>query len=617
MLGLLALRYVPAYLDARSALDTARRLASQARSMGVADVNRDTLAQLRGEVAGLEHDLGATRDFLAMDPLVGVAQSASASVRDQVDRANQLIRAADRLADAAGVALGLGDQFVTLREGDPKQLLGGLVGIVATARPDVARVGSDLDTAQAILDRLSPASGTLGTAADEMRSAIAFLRPLLGVYDSAADLIPEMLGYGGERRYLVLAENPAELRPSGGYTGTYGVVTFRNGNLAEQQFRDIYLLDFPQAPYIQPPEALVEHLLGANQGWKLADANWSPDWPTSAQAALRLYSNESGDTKIDGVIALTTYAVDKILEVTGPVDVPGYDTSVAAGSVTLTALAHTRGEGNDPSRKAFLDALASAVLDRVQALPPEQIQPMVDAFQDVAAQRLIMVWSANPGVESLLAAGPIGGVLRQADGDFLAVSEANVAPTSKLNLVIQRSTRLAVSIAADGSAQDQLDLAWQNDAAKPGEPYASLRSYSVSQEGNYGAYVRVLVPNGSRVLDATGNAGGAISGVESIDAEAGRTSLGNYLLMPPGPSSLSYRYTSATKATEADGAWTYRLTVQKQPGALPEPLSLAIALPDGAVVVKAPTGAKVDGGNVSFATTLQEDLDVAVTYTLP
>ena len=86
--------------------------------------------------------------------------------------------------------------------------------------------------------------------------------------------------------------------------------------------------------------------------------------------------------------------------------------------------------------------------------------------------------------------------------------------------------------------------------------------------------------------------------------------------MPPGPSSLSYRYSSSAKATLANGAWTYRLTVQKQPGALPEPLSLTIALPSGAQVTKLPPGATLSGTSVWFSTTLEADLDLAVSWTL-
>ena len=155
-----------------------------------------------------------------------------------------------------------------------------------------------------------------------MAGPIEQYRPILAEYSRYDQIIPDILGWGGQKRYLVLAEDPAELRPTGGFIGTYGVVTFTNGRITERAFHDVYQLDLQDGlPYVQPPDALKDHLLG-DYPWQLADANWSPDFPTSAQDALRLYALESKDTDIDGVIGITTYALDRILDVTGPIAGP-------------------------------------------------------------------------------------------------------------------------------------------------------------------------------------------------------------------------------------------------------------------------------------------------------
>ena len=116
--------------------------------------------------------------------------------------------------------------------------------------------------------------------------------------------------------------DPAELRPQGGYSGTVGIVGLKDGKIVERNFGDVYRYDTkPDLPFVEPPEALQNHLLG-DASWQLADAAWSPDFPTAAQDSLHAYELESGDTNIDGVIALNTYAVDRLLEAIGPVDVP-------------------------------------------------------------------------------------------------------------------------------------------------------------------------------------------------------------------------------------------------------------------------------------------------------
>ena len=191
--------------------------------------------------------------------------------------------------------------------------------------------------------------------------------PMLANAPTALKFGPALVGESGERRYLVLALDPAELRPAGGYTGTVGVVGFNNGHIVERDFGDVYRFDTkPGLPYVEPPVALQNHLLG-EASWQIADAAWSPDFPTAAQQTLRLYELESGDTRIDGVIALTTYAIDRLLEAIGPVDVPEYGVTVHAGETTMTGLALTRGVSTPTyDRKAFFDALAGHLIDRLE-----------------------------------------------------------------------------------------------------------------------------------------------------------------------------------------------------------------------------------------------------------
>jgi len=83
--------------------------------------------------------------------------------------------------------------------------------------------------------------------------------------------------------------------------GVYGLVTFDQGRLTKSTFQNTLLLDFkPGPPYVEPPTGLKDHLLGTQYSWQLADAGWSPDFPTSAQEALKLYTLESGDSQVDG-----------------------------------------------------------------------------------------------------------------------------------------------------------------------------------------------------------------------------------------------------------------------------------------------------------------------------
>ncbi len=89
-----------------------------------------------------------------------------------------------------------------------------------------------------------------------------------------------------------------------------------------------------------------------------------------------------------------------------------------------------------------------------------------------------------------------GGVVRQDPGDYVYALESNVAPTSKYNLVVDRTASLVVKLDEAGSALDSLRLDWSNHAGDEGELYAKLRDWAVHDTTDYGAYLRLLLAGG-------------------------------------------------------------------------------------------------------------------------
>jgi hypothetical protein len=493
------------------------------------------------------------------------------------------------------------------------------VELIATSTDEADRLAELLSAAQTSLATIpDDAVGQIREARDLIAGPLATYGPLLERYRELDDVLPGILGWGSEKRYLVLAQNPAELRPSGGYTGTVGVITVRDGEIVEQRFMDTYDLSVQEGlPFVDPPEALADYLLGDAQSWRLADANWSPDFPTVAQKAIELYGIESGDAPVDGVIAIDTYALDRILELVGPVEVPDYGVTVQPGDVTMTLLGATRGsESSIEGRKDVLDALALEAVARLVSLPPERWTEVLAALEDIGARRDLLAWLADPEAQALVDEAGWSGRVAQGDADYLYVVESNVAPTSKYNLVVDRSDSLLVRLDEDGDATHRLRLDWRNDAGNEGEPYASLREYSNNRQGWYGAYLRILTPQGSDLIDAQGHAADRLSGVEREDVEAGRAVFANYLLMPPGDARMTYRWRTPGAAHETADGWRYELLIQKQPGARGVPLEVRVELPEGASVSAASEEAVVDGATVRLEADLTSDVSLWIEYDL-
>jgi hypothetical protein len=615
-------RYLPLIDDVRGVRDVASRLAETARTLDPADLDRATVAELRADLEDMDARLGPIRDAVAGDPLVSVAAMIPA-VEPQIAAADALVAAADDLVAAGELGLGVADRFVDLREANDADpgfaMVPGLVGLMVESSDDVDRVAELVASAEAQLDEIPPdALRQVAEARDLVAEPLAAYGPLLEQYREADDVLPALLGWGQPRHYLVLAQNPAELRPGGGYSGTVGVITFEDGALVEQRFQDVYELDLlPDLPFIEAPPELSAFLLGDDQSWRLADATWSADFPTGARQALEFYELQSGRDDIDGVIAVTTFAIDRLLEVVGPVEVKAFDVTVAPGDTTMTLLGETRGtETSVEGRKEILDDLATTLVQRLLALPPDQWVGMAEALLEIGDEKLALAWFEDAAAQDLVAESGWAGAVAQGAGDYVYALESNVAPTSKYNLVVDRAASMVVKLDDTGDALNSIRLDWDNRADEPGEPFESLRDYSNNEEGWYGAYLRLLVPTESELITANGEALDPIRGSTELADDAGRSVYGNYLLMPPGESTLSYLWTSPGVAAPIEDGWEYRLFVQKQPGARDEPWTFRVDLPAGAEVIEVPEGAEVRDGRVFHQAVLDQDLELVLRYRL-
>jgi hypothetical protein len=474
-----------------------------------------------------------------------------------------------------------------------------------------ASVASARQTLAAVPDGLI---GQVETVRDAIQTRIEKYAPLLDTYVQVSARLPDILGWDGPRRYLVLTQDPSELRPSGGFIGSFGIIAFDKGRITERHFQDIVPLDFTNNyPFVRPPQELADYLLGPTQSWQLADAGWSPDFPTSAQDALRLYTNESGDARIDGVLGMTTYTIDELLKVTGPISVPDYHVTIASGETTLKVLQQTRTAstpGGD--RKAFLSAFADQLLTSLLALPPRQWGDLLGATNAFVKGHLLLAWFRDGADQALVTQSGFGGAVRQDAGDYLYPVDSNVAPATKLNLLTTRTLDLLVQIDDVGNARDALTITWDNRLEAP--EWAPYRAMVDVGGPILGMYFRLLVPERSRVVGVSGGGTVPVTNPGVVEDEAGRMAIGTYLRIPPGQTSLEYSWTSPYAANVDAAGGTYRLTVQAQPGMLPGPLTVTIRAPNGSRITAASPGLAVSGATATMTVTFDRDIVVGVQY---
>ena len=615
--ALVVFRYLPALDEARALRTDIEAMVDRVQATGL-DIDDAAMVSLDEDLAGAIVRFERIEGLLAGDPLVAVARALPIAGMN-VRAADNVVAAAGDLLDAVEEGLVIGHGFVGVREWKAADKTGAsvlpkLLELMTTSREHAVAAGASVARARQALEAVPDgAAGQIVAIADSMTERIEVYGPVLDVYVEASNRLPAILGWDGPRRYVVLSQDPAESRPTGGFIGSYGIVAFDRGRITELAFRDVTLLDFPwDYPRIEPPQDLADYLLGPEQPWQFADANWSPDFPTSAADALRLYTNESDDDRIDGVIALTTYTIDELLEVTGPITVPQYDVTIGPGESTLKILQLTRVAAPGTNRKAFLSEFAEVLVASLLDIQPQSWPDLLDAMDALRRGHHLLAWFPDPADQDLAVVSGFSGAVRMDAGDFVYPVDTNVAPATKLDYLATRAWDLSVQVDSVGNALNTLDVTWDNRVNEP--EWQAYRALEGVGGDILGMYFRLLVPERSRVEAVSGGGLAPVTAPGTIRDEAGRMSIGTYLKIAPGNASVRYEWTSPYAAEADDAGGTYRLTIQKQPGIVPGPLALRIEAPDGYRISAISPGLTVSGATATLTTTFVEDLVVAIRY---
>jgi hypothetical protein len=126
---------------------------------------------------------------------------------------------------------------------------------------------------------------------------------------------------GKELRFLVLFGNTSEMRPGGGFIGSYADISINNWKINKIDILDISEVDKKNNQKIIPPKVLQNVVIN----WKAADSNWFFDFKKSASKTIQFLENsdfyKENNVKFDGAVLITPQVVSDILSLTGPVEI--------------------------------------------------------------------------------------------------------------------------------------------------------------------------------------------------------------------------------------------------------------------------------------------------------
>ena len=249
-------------------------------------------------------------------------------------------------------------------------------------------------------------------AIDAAKASCAKLGNTVHGMSTLAQLLPSMLGTDSHandapRNYLILAQTNAEARPSGGLTGSLGMVTVQGGHLSLQPF--VSDMEIPNTGEPVVELTAEERMLFTDKlGTDIRDVNFTPDFPRTGEIVRAMWARQYG-VQVDGVIAIDPLFLQNMLAVTGGVTMP--DGSVLDGETTAQTLLNTVYANMTPEEtdKYFADA-AQAAFDHITQNADDP-KAYIGALSQSVKQGHLLLWSAHEDEQDLIAESEISGRL--------------------------------------------------------------------------------------------------------------------------------------------------------------------------------------------------------------
>lgn len=384
-------------------------------------------------------------------------------------------------------------------------------------------------------------------------------------------LLPKLVAINGNKSYLVLLQNNMELRPGGGFIGSFAKVSFEGGKLKKLDVNDVYAIDGQLGIHVEPPKEIKEDL--NQKDWFLRDSNWEPDFPTSARQAEWFYTKETGE-RVGGTFVLDVSAMEELLSAIGPLDLPDYKEKITAENLFERAITHAE-IGFFPgsqAKKSFLTALTNEAFNKMFFSSQNNWPGIISALGRALDGKHAGIYLDDPELFSYVdAQNWVQTMPRASDQnknqDFLSVVEANLG-ANKVNYYLDRSYNLETVVGKEGEIKHRMRISYVNRSPSDAFP-----------GGTYKNRMRVYLPFGTKLTRALWGEADITKDVTSF-VDYGRSGYSLLLqLSPKEQKNLVLDYSVPIKIDFKDNTASYRLDIIKQPGTLKDPLQWTITYP--------------------------------------
>ncbi len=415
------------------------------------------------------------------------------------------------------------------------------------------------------------------------------------VLSSIVQVLPEIFGQNSGRSYLILFQNNAELRPTGGFIGSYGILRMKNGKTMDFAIHDVYDADGKLKGHVEPPYGLRRYM--GTKHWFLRDSNFDVDFEKSASSAAFFLRQEIGE-EVSGVIGLDLYFLKKILGVIGPVVVSDYQQTVDENNFYSLIQFQTEDKffPGSTQKKDVLRSLYRAILLKLQEDKKISRIKLLDAFSRSVKEKHVLFAFSDASIQQVLTAEMLSSSLNDTRQetknsiiDFIGVIDANVG-ANKVNYFIHKKQSFNLTVSHDGEVLKKLTISYRNTSTATDK-----------WGGDYKNYVQIIIPKNSRItsfmIDGKNQATKSAIVDQQIYERENYTSLkeieiaqeerggvvilGFFLVIPQNAlKTITISYIDQKKIDTNLPLFSYNMWWFKQPGVDADSISFSLTHPD-------------------------------------
>lgn len=374
---------------------------------------------------------------------------------------------------------------------------------------------------------------------------------------------------GKEKVFLILFQNNLELRPGGGFIGSFGILKVRDGNITHFLVHDTGNFDGRIPDTVMPPYPMKETL--KIPSWKLRDSNYSPDFAENAKWAEDFYHMGQGQEQFDGIIAVTANVLTSFLGVIGPVELEGFPGTYGEDNAILdleyqVEQGYLKQDIAFGERKSVMGILGLEILKRAKALSLAKKYELFQVILEDLHQKDVQLLFRDADLqEDVVAAGWDGRLDSTWKDDYLLLVDANLN-SFKSDYFVKRSYQYTI------------DLSKEIPEATLAVTYRHTAKVKDWFTKDYQTFLRVYVPEGSFLTEATNTATPAVFG-----GLLNKKYFGVLVHVPLGTEKTVVFHYALPK--EIERTW-YDLKVEKQPGLNDVPVSVTVISADGSKETK-------------------------------